>query len=73
MMWSVAAHWESGPGVSWVVWVKTSPHLCSALGHLASAIKQTEMAATFSRLGDSQVNLSCEFMLAAAIGRPEAH
>ena len=47
LTWSVAVHWVcTGPGVSWVVRAKVSPHLCFAQGHTACAIKPSEMAAT---------------------------
>ena len=50
-----------------------SPLLCSAWGHPAWAIKQSEMAATCPGLGDSQAKPSCESRLAAASARPGAH
>ena len=45
---------------------KVSPHLCSAQGYPALAIKQSEMAAICAGLGDSQAKPSCESRLAAA-------
>ena len=62
----------AGPGVSWVVQVKVSPHLCFVQGLPALAVKHSEMAATCTGLGDSQVKPSCESRLAAASAGPGA-
>ena len=57
-------------GISWVVQAKVSPHLYSAQGHPAQAIKQSEMSATCAGLGTSQAKPNCESTLAAASARP---
>ena len=49
-----------------------SPHLCFARGTLPE-LKQSEMAATFAGLGDSQAKPHCESRLAAASARSGAH
>ena len=71
-MWSVVSTGCAGPGVSWVVQAKVSPHLCFAWGHLASAIKQSEMAASCAGLEDSQAKPSCESRLVAPSARSGA-
>ena len=62
----------TGSVVSQVVQAKISPHMCSALGHPAGAIKQSEMAASCAVLRDSQVRPCCESRLVAASARPGA-
>ena len=62
----------TGPGVSWAVHTKISPHLCFVWGHCAIAIKQSEMAATCAGFGDSQAKPSGKFSLAAASAGPGA-
>ena len=53
-----------------MVQTNVRPLLCSALGHPALGIKQSEMIATSAGLGDSQVKPSYESRLAAASARP---
>ena len=51
---------------------KVSSHLCFARGTLPE-LKQSEMAATFAGLGDSQVKPSGESRLAVASTGPGGH
>ena len=52
-------------GFSWVVQSNVSPQLCFVWGHLAWAIRQSEMTATCAGPGDSQAKPQYEYRLVA--------
>ena len=68
--WSVAVHWVHWPWGFPGSAGQGQPPPVFCLGPPCLSLKQSEVAATFAGLGDSQEKPICESRLAAASARP---